>query len=129
MGGGIFLPQINGFLKKKINDNLIRLKGIPTSCIEYHAEQENISVLDSYKRFYNNETIKFDLTNNGNKFVCRNHKNHSVYYCKIILFVIEIFFYTNHVFPSNLLQTGACRRGVYSLPWDGGLPSKSHTFL
>ena len=63
----------------KINDNLIRLKGIPTSCIEYHAEKEKKSVLDIYKDFYNNKTIEFDLTNNGNKFVCRNNKDHTVY--------------------------------------------------
>ena len=62
-----------------INDNLIRLKGIPTSCIEFKAEQENISGLDMYKDFYNNKTIEFDLTNGGNKFMCRSNKDHSVY--------------------------------------------------
>ena len=61
---------------------MIRLKGIPTSCIEYHAEKQKLSVLDIYKDFYNNKTIEFDLTNNGNKFVCRNNKDHSVYSLK-----------------------------------------------
>ena len=35
-------------------------------------------VLDVYKKLYNNETIKFDLTNDGNKFVCRNNKDHTI---------------------------------------------------
>ena len=27
---------------------------------------------------YNNEEIKFDVTTGGNKFVCRNNKDHTV---------------------------------------------------
>ena len=61
-----------------INSELIRMKGIPTSCIKYYAEQHNISVLDVYKQLYNNEVIKFDLTNDGNKFVCRNNKGYTI---------------------------------------------------
>ena len=63
---------------KTINSEHIRMKGIPTSCIKYYAEQHNISVLDIYKKLYNNEVIKFDLTNDGNKFVCRNNKDHTI---------------------------------------------------
>ena len=55
---------------KAISSEHIRMKGIPTSCIQYHAQQHNISVLDMYKKLYNNEVIKFDLTNDGNEFVC-----------------------------------------------------------
>ena len=54
------------------------MKGIPTPCIKYYAKQNNTTVLDVYKRLYNNKEIKFDLTNNGNKFVCRNDKDHTV---------------------------------------------------
>ena len=63
---------------KTYNSEHIRMKGIPTSCIQYYAEQHNISVLDMYKKLYNNEVIKFDLTNDGNKFVCRNNKDHTI---------------------------------------------------
>ena len=56
----------------------IRMKGIPTSCIEYYAEQHNMSVLDVFKQLYGNKTIKFDLINDGNKFVCRNNKDHII---------------------------------------------------
>ena len=42
------------------------MKGIPTSCIQYYAEQHNISVLDVFKQLYDNKTIKFGLTNDGN---------------------------------------------------------------
>ena len=61
-----------------INSEHIRMKGIPTSCIQYYAEQHNISVLDLFKQLYDNKTIKFDLTSDGNKFVCRNNKDHTI---------------------------------------------------
>ena len=61
-----------------INSEHIRMKGIPTSCIQYYAEQHNMSVLDVFKQLYDNKTIKFDLTNDGNKFVCRNNKDHTI---------------------------------------------------
>ena len=63
---------------KTINSEHIRMKGIPTPCIKYYAEQHNITVLDIYRKLYNNEVIKFDLTNDGNKFVCRNNKDHTI---------------------------------------------------
>jgi len=62
----------------KINSEHIRMKGIPTPCIKYYAEQNNINVLDVYKNLYNNEHVTFDLTNDGNKFVCRNNKDYSI---------------------------------------------------
>jgi hypothetical protein len=61
-----------------INSEHIRMKGIPTPCIKYYAEQHNMSVLDVFKQLYDNKTIKFDLTNDGNKFVCRNNKDHTI---------------------------------------------------
>ena len=54
------------------------MKGIPTPCIQYYAEQHNIIVLDIYKKLYNNEVTKFDLTNDDNKFVCRSNKGHTI---------------------------------------------------
>ena len=63
---------------KTINSEHIRMKGIPTPCIKYYAEQHNINVLDIYRKLYNNGAIKFDLTNGGNKFVCRNSKDHTI---------------------------------------------------
>ena len=61
-----------------INSEHIRMKGIPTSCITYYAEQHNMSVLDVFKQLYDNKTIKFDLSNDGNKFVCKNNKDHTI---------------------------------------------------
>ena len=63
---------------KTINSEHIRMKGIPTPCIKYYAEQHNITVLDVYTKLFNNKTIKFDLTNDGTKFVCRNNKDHTI---------------------------------------------------
>ena len=54
-----------------------RVKGIPTPCIKYYAEQHNMSVLDLSKQLYDNKTIKFDLTNDGNKFACRSNTDHT----------------------------------------------------
>ena len=61
-----------------INSEHIRMKGIPTPCTKYYAKQHNIIVLDIYRKLYNNEVVKFDLTNDGNKFVCRNNKDHTI---------------------------------------------------
>ena len=61
-----------------INSEHIGMKGIPTSCIKYYAEQHNMSVLDLFKTLYDNDTIKFDLTNDGNKFVCKSNKDHTI---------------------------------------------------
>ena len=63
---------------KTINPEHIRMKGIPAPCIKYYAEQHNMSALDLFKQLYDNKTIKFDLTNDGNKFVCRNNKDHTI---------------------------------------------------
>ena len=54
------------------------MKGIPTPCIKYYAEQNNINVLYVYNNLYKNKSITFDLTNDGNKFVCRNNKDHTI---------------------------------------------------
>ena len=61
-----------------INSEHIRMKGIPTSCIQYYAEQHDISVLDLFKQLYGNKTIKFDLTNDGNGFACKSNKDHTI---------------------------------------------------
>ena len=54
------------------------MKGIQTPCIKYYAEQTNISVLDVCKQLYDNKTIKFNLTNDGNNSACRNNKDYAV---------------------------------------------------
>ena len=56
----------------------IRMKGIPTPCIKYYAEQHDMSVLYLFKQLYDNKTVKFDLANDGNEFVCRNNKDHTI---------------------------------------------------
>ena len=63
---------------KTINSEHIRMKGIPTPCIKYYAEQHNLIVLDVYTKLFNNKTIKLDLTNDNTKFVCRNNKEYTI---------------------------------------------------
>ena len=54
------------------------MNGILTPCNKYYAEQHTIIVLDVYTKLFNNKTIKFDSTNDGNKFVCRNNKGYTL---------------------------------------------------
>ena len=56
------------------------MKGIPTSCFEYYAKVHNISVEEIYSKLFNNESIEFDLTNDNNKCVIRNNKDHTINY-------------------------------------------------
>ena len=63
---------------KTINSEHIIMKGIPTPCIKYYAEQDNLTVLDVYKKLFENTTIKFDLTNDNTKCVCRNNKDYTI---------------------------------------------------
>ena len=63
---------------KTINSEHIRMNGIPTTCIQYYAEQHKISVSDIYKKLHNNGIVKFDLTNDVNKLVRRNNKDHTI---------------------------------------------------
>ena len=52
------------------------MKGIPTPCTNYYAEQHNLTVLDVYTKLFNNKATKCDLTNT--KFVCRNNKDYTI---------------------------------------------------
>ena len=54
--------------------------GVPTSCIERYATVHNISVKELHSTLFNNESIEFDLTNDNNKCVFRNNKDHAIYY-------------------------------------------------
>jgi len=54
------------------------MRGVPASCIKYEASKKKITVLDIYKRLYEGELFKFDLTNQGTKFVCKNNKDHTI---------------------------------------------------
>ena len=63
---------------KAINSEHFRMKGIPTPCIKYYAQQKGITVLDVYKKLFKNKTIKFDLNNDTAKFVCGNDKDYTI---------------------------------------------------
>ena len=54
------------------------MKGIPTSCIEYYAKFNNISVLELYSQLFDGVSIEFDLPNDNNTCVFRNNKDHTV---------------------------------------------------
>ena len=63
---------------KIINGDLPRMRGIPTSCIEYDAKLNNISVLKLYPQLSNGVSIEFGLTNDNNKCVFKNNEDHTV---------------------------------------------------
>ena len=58
--------------------DLSRMKGIPTSCIEYYAKLNTISVLELYSQLFNGVSFGFDLATDNNKCVFRNNKDHTV---------------------------------------------------
>ena len=66
-----------------INSEHIIMKGIPTPCIKYYAQEKGITVLDVYKDLFKKTTIKFYLTNDNTKCVCRNTKDYNI---KCIIF-------------------------------------------
>ena len=54
---------------KLINCDFSRMKGIPTSCIEYYAKVNNISVLELYSQLFDGVSIEFGLPNDNNVFL------------------------------------------------------------
>ena len=71
----IYILESTGKDGNTINSEHIRMKGIPTSCIQSYADQHNISV---FEQLCDNKTIRSDLTNDGNKFVCKNNTDHTI---------------------------------------------------
>ena len=63
---------------EQINGDLSRMKGIPTSCIEYYAKIHNISVLEIYSQLCDGKSIEYGLANDNNKCVFRNNKDHTI---------------------------------------------------
>ena len=61
-----------------INEEHIRMRGTPTACIKYYAQQNDMTVGDTYKKLNEGEAVEFDLTNEGNKSVCKNNRDHAV---------------------------------------------------
>ena len=53
----------------KIHDDIARMTGFPTSCIQQYATRNKISVPDVYKKLYDNKSIKIGLTNQTTKCV------------------------------------------------------------
>ena len=56
----------------------VRMKGFPTSCIEYFAKENKMTVLYVYNELCDNKSIKIDLTNQNTKYVFRNTPEHNV---------------------------------------------------
>ena len=52
--------------------------GVPTSCIGYYAEVNNINILELYSQLFGGVSTGFDLTNDNDKCVFRNNKDHTV---------------------------------------------------
>ena len=48
-----------------VNDYHIRAKGLTTKCVEHIAKELGITVLELYKKLFDNEEIEFDLCANG----------------------------------------------------------------
>ena len=61
-----------------IQDNHIRLKSVPTSCIKHTANKENTTPIELFKQLFNGDKIKFDLLEDGNKCGFKFEKDFSV---------------------------------------------------
>ena len=48
-----------------MNENHIRMKSVPTTCIKYTSREQGIQPLDLYQQLYNGTKINFDLTEGG----------------------------------------------------------------
>ena len=75
----IFLEYVDDNDKShKVHDEHVRMNGFPTSCTEYYAKENKMSVLDVYKALYDNKYINIDLTNQNTKRVFRNTPEYNV---------------------------------------------------
>ena len=52
----------NGYI---INSDHIRMKSVPTSCIKFTAQENELQPMDLYKQLFNGAKIHFDLTEGG----------------------------------------------------------------
>ena len=50
-----------------IQDNHVRFKSVPTSCVKHTANKENRTPIELFKQWFNGDKIKFDLLGDGNK--------------------------------------------------------------
>ena len=46
--------------------NHIRMKGVPTRCVEWFGKENKMDIVEIYKELYNSKTLKFDLTKSSN---------------------------------------------------------------
>lgn len=63
------------------NDHIdyhIRMKGISNDAIKYYCDKEKINPLQLYEKLFNGDSVEFDLTCNGNKFIAKYDKNYSI---------------------------------------------------
>ena len=61
-----------------INANHIRMKSVPTSCIEYTSKEQELQPIDLYKDLFNGKKINFDLTEGGNNCGVKYEKDLTV---------------------------------------------------
>jgi len=61
-----------------IQDNHIRLKSVPTSCIKHTCNKENTTPIELFKQLFNGDKIKFDLLEDGKKCGFKFEKDFSV---------------------------------------------------
>ena len=65
----IYLDIVEGITENNeiIKGYYFRMKGIPNSCVYYTANKLNITIKELYELLYDGISIKFDLTEGGNK--------------------------------------------------------------
>ena len=76
----VYIDKLEGIYENGdvINDDHIRMKSVPTSCIKYTSKENELEPIDLYKKLYDEKQIYFDLTENGDKCGFKNEKDFSV---------------------------------------------------
>jgi len=55
-----------------------RMKGIPQNVISYYCKQNNLTILQLYKKLYAGDSVEFDLTNNGSRYTIKYKNNYDI---------------------------------------------------
>ena len=76
----VYIDKLEGIYENGdvINDDHIRMKSVPTSCIKFTSKENKLEPMDLYKKLYDGEQIYFDLIEGGDKCGFKNEKDFSV---------------------------------------------------
>lgn len=80
LGKKSYIDKLIGYDDKgnKVEGFHFRMKGIPSKVVKHYCEQNDIDLFNLYKKLYNGEKIKFDLTRGGEAFNIKHQKDYTI---------------------------------------------------